>query len=247
MVKISNKAEDVVQKTRKYGLNHNIPAAHFSRFWGDIEPPARISESRIFHDFSIGSFSYISGGFFYHTHIGRYCSLSNGLHIGQGNHPTDWLSTHPFQYQNLKFDVGDGYNEREEYIRDAATADNSKVQKPTKTKIGNDVWVSHGVFVKNGVSIGDGAILGARAVVTKDVPPYAIVVGNPARVVKLRFPEETIQRLLELRWWKYAPWQIRDVDFSSIDKAMDDLERKISSGMAPYTPETIVITRAANK
>lgn len=106
MVKIFNRAPTASQDVKKYGLNHNIEPSTFSRFWGQIEPPVRIAESRVFHDFSIGAFSYISGGFFYHTHIGRYCSLSNGLHIGQGDHPTDWLSTHPFQYQDLKFDVG---------------------------------------------------------------------------------------------------------------------------------------------
>ncbi len=243
MVRISNKSEAVVPETRKYGLNHNLPAAQFGRFWGTIEPPVRIAESQIFHDFSIGAFSYISGGFFYHTHIGRYCSFSNGLHIGQGNHPTDWLSTHPFQYQPLKFDVGPGFADRETYYADLATADNTKVQKPVPTHIGNDVWLAHGVFVRNGVRIGDGAIIGARAVVTKDVPPYSIVVGNPGKVIKLRFPEETVARLLNLRWWRFAPWQLRDLDFANIDKALDQLEAKIEAGLQPYEPEAIILTR----
>ena len=232
-----------MQKTREYGLNHNIPAAHFGRFWGSIEPPVRIAESRIYHDFSIGAFSYLSGGFFYPTHIGRYCSLSNGLHIGQGNHPVDWLSTHPFQYQSLKFDVGVGFAERDLYYEDLVKADNTKVTKPGRTVIGNDVWIAHGVFIKNGVTVGDGAVIGARAVIVNDVPPYSIVVGNPGKIVRERFSEETVKRLLALQWWRFAPWQIRDLDFSEVNKALDQLERKLEAGLEPYAPELLNLTR----
>jgi acetyltransferase-like isoleucine patch superfamily enzyme len=242
-MKLHNKSGNIVSETKKYGLNHSLPAAHFARFWGDIEPPARLAEARIFHDFSIGSFSYITGGFFYHTHIGRYSSLSNGLHIGQGNHPVDWLSTHPFQYQGLKFDVGEGFADRERYYDDLVTADNSKVQKPVRTVIGNDVWIAHGVYVRNGVTIGDGAVIGSRAVVTKDVPPYAIVVGNPGRIIRLRFSDDIVERLLKVKWWNYAPWQLRDVEFSNIELALDQLEKKIQAGMEPYKPEVITLVR----
>ncbi len=70
------------------------------------------------------------------------------------------------------------------------------------TEIGPDVWIGQGAFIKAGVTIGAGAIIGARATVLRDVPPYGIVVGTPGRVLRLRFPEATVERLLALRWWR---------------------------------------------
>lgn len=72
-----------------------------------------------------------------------------------------------------------------------------------KTKIGNDVWIGNGAIVINGITVGDGAIIGAGAVVTKDIPPYSVVVGVPARVIKMRFDAHTIERLLKISWWNW--------------------------------------------
>lgn len=239
----SNKAGDIAQKLTRYGVHHNLAANVIDRFWGSIETPVRISECRIFHDFSIGAFSYLSGGFFYHSHIGRYCSLASDLHVGQGNHPVDWLSTHPFQYQKLKYSVGSGYADRDVYYADVDKADNSTVTKPVKTIIGNDVWVGYGAYIRNGVTIGDGAVIGARSVVTKDVPPYAIVVGHPARVVKYRFDEDICARLLQSRWWRFAPWQLRAVSFDNITTAIEQVEDMIAAGTPDHAADTITLKR----
>nr|WP_314582327.1 CatB-related O-acetyltransferase [uncultured Pseudomonas sp.] len=233
-------------RIKQVGVNHNLSSADMLRFYGAIEAPVRISETRIFHDFSIGAFSYVSGGFLYHTHIGRYCSLSNGLHIGQGNHPTDWLSTHPFQYQKLKFQVGEEFPDKEIYERDIERTNPnliSSVPKPQRTTIGNDVWIGHGAFLVNGITIGDGCIIGAHSVVTKDIAPYSIVVGNPARTIKKRFSDEIIVMLLDLKWWNYAPWQLRHIEFDNIERAILQLSELKAMNVEHYEATTININR----
>ncbi|MEO1554813.1 MAG: CatB-related O-acetyltransferase [Pseudomonadota bacterium] len=241
--KIHNKKPDAIKELTTYGVHHNLSDKVVSRFYGTIETPVRISECRIFHDFSIGAFTYLSGGFFYHTHIGRYGSFANGLHIGQGNHPIDWLSTHPFQYQPMKYAVGAGFRDRDIYFEDADKADNSIVTKPERTTIGHDVWIGYGAYIRNGVTIGDGAVIGARSIVTKDVPPYAVVVGHPAKVVKYRFDEKIIGRLMAVKWWRFAPWQLRDFDFSKIETIVGQLEDFVATSPEEYVPGQIDLHR----
>ncbi|WP_370976719.1 CatB-related O-acetyltransferase [Enterobacter roggenkampii] len=89
--------------------------------------------------------------------------------------------------------------------------------------IGNDVWIGDGAFIKNGVTIGDGAIIGAKAVVTKNIPPYAIVAGIPAEVIGYRFDEKTICSLLESKWWNLPDDTIRQIPFDDIEKAVEFL------------------------
>jgi chloramphenicol O-acetyltransferase type B len=243
-MEVANKSATAVNILREFGVNHNLAPKDIARFWGEVEPPARIAETRIFHDFSMGAFSYVSGGFLYHTHIGRYSSLSNGLHIGQGNHPVDWLSTHPFQYQGGIFDLREGFEFKNAYDADRqAYVKNAILQRPEPTRIGNDCWIAHGVYIKNGVTIGDGAVVGARSVVTKDIPPYAIAVGSPARVLKYRFDELLVERLLRLKWWSYAPWQIRGLELSNPSRALDGLEKLIDDGLEEYKPLKLVLKR----
>lgn len=243
-INILNSDESAINILKSYGVNHNLSAKVISRFWGNIEPPVRISESRIFHDFSIGAFSYISGGFFYHTHVGRYCSLANQLHIGQSNHPTDWLSTHPFQYQSGLFELREDFEFKEEYDADRNMhIKNADLPRPKPTRIGNDCWIATGVYIKNGITIGDGAVIGARSVVTKDIPPYSIAVGSPARVIRYRFDDNLINNLLKIKWWQFAPWQLRGIDFSKPAHAIEQLESLISNGIKPYKPNVITIKR----
>lgn len=117
--------------------------------------------------------------------IGSYCSISWHVTIGADGHPTERVSGHAAFFQK-RFGIVD--------------CDSSKGEVP-RTSIGNDVLIGCGVIIKAGVSIGDGVIVGSGSVVVKDVPPYAIVVGNPAYVLRYRFNNETIRLLQELEWW----------------------------------------------
>jgi len=120
--------------------------------------------------------------------IGSFVSIGHGVEIFLGgNHRTDWLSTYPFR---IVFDLPGAYE-------DGLPATKGKVV------IGNDVWIGKGVTVLSGVCIGDGAVVGAYALVAKDVQPYAIVVGNPAREVRRRFDAEKVNRLAKLAWWDW--------------------------------------------
>ena len=121
------------------------------------------------------------------TRIGKYCSIASNVFIGGAEHPIDWIGTSPVFYKG----------------RDSIRLKLSEYERPKEkvTHIGNDVWIGYRACIKAGVSVGDGAIIGMGAIVTKDVPPYAIVAGNPAKVIRYRFSEELIESLLKSQWW----------------------------------------------
>ncbi len=141
---------------------------------------------------SYGDFQVLNWGEGATLRIGAFCSIASGVQIFLGgDHRTDWVTTYPF---NILWEAGKG------------------IKGHPKTKgdviIGNDVWIGVEAVILSGVRIGDGAVIGARAVVTKDVPPYAIVAGNPSVVVRKRFGEEIIQRLLSVKWWEWEEMRI---------------------------------------
>lgn len=137
--------------------------------------------------------------------IGRYCSIADNLQfIVKGTHMINWVTTYPFQeiwgidvplyeINGIKGRAGDP-------IVDGL---NSPIT------IGNDVWIASNVKIKQGVTIGDGAILATECFVTKDVPPYAVVGGNPAKIIKYRFTEEQINELLQIRWWNWNDEEVK--------------------------------------
>lgn len=212
-----------------------------------LEPPVRISQGNMHYSSSLGAFSYLTTGNIFNTDIGRYCSIAKNVNIGQGNHPMNWLSTSPFQYEpNFKFNVGDNFKGGKRYARYKAKDKNrnkalKSIRKP-KTIIGNDVWIGYGAIVNAGVQVGDGAILAAGSVVTKDVPPYAIVGGNPAKLIRYRFEPQIIEELLRLKWWQYAPWQLTGINFNNIEEAIAELKlKKATYSILPFKPKTIEV------
>lgn len=134
--------------------------------------------------------------------IGKYCSIADNLQfICKGQHMPNWVTTYPFneiwgidiplyEVNGIKGKVGDPI-----------------ISSPIT--IGNDVWVTSNVKIKQGVTIGDGAVLATECFVTKDVPPYAIVGGNPAKIIKYRFSEPQIKELLEIKWWNWEDEEVR--------------------------------------
>lgn len=154
-----------------------------------ISPTASVASGCNVISTEIGRYSYCS----YDTclvscSIGNFCSISDHVYIGGAEHPMDWGSTSPV-FENV------GHTDLKKRFAKL------NLPKARETIIGNDVWIAHGAIIKAGVSIGNGAVVGAGAVVTKDVPPYAIVGGCPAKVIKYRFDEETINMLIESKWW----------------------------------------------
>ncbi|MDE2319262.1 MAG: CatB-related O-acetyltransferase [Rhodospirillales bacterium] len=122
-------------------------------------------------------------------HIGNYCSIAEEVLIFPGgNHRSDWITTYPFSHIN-------GW-EAAHHIKGHPSTRGDIV-------IENDVWIGYGSLILSGVTIGDGAVIGARSVISQSVPPYAIVAGNPARLVRYRFPKKEIKRLLEIQWWNW--------------------------------------------
>ncbi|MBC9207038.1 CatB-related O-acetyltransferase [Roseomonas aerophila] len=160
--------------------------------------------------------------------IGRYCSLATGVEIGDGDHPVDWLSTHPFQY-------GEAWVANR-WSKLAEPPPHPRPPLKPRTLIGNDVWMGTNAIVMRGVHIGHGAIVAAGAVVTKDVPPYAIVGGVPARVIRYRFDRATIVALLRLRWWDYTADSLAGVAFQDVATAIRQVEERQASGVLEVIP-----------
>jgi acetyltransferase-like isoleucine patch superfamily enzyme len=194
---------------------------------------------------SIGGFSYIGGGtatvIKRTSRIGRFCAIAGNVNIGPVEHPPHFLSTHMLFEGGMAshWPVVSGYYERNEaHVRNAAlTLRRQQEQHLGLCEIGNDVWIGEGAFLRRGVKVGDGAIIGARSVVTRDVPPYAVVAGSPAKVLRLRFDPAIVAELLSLKWWDYGLSALEGVDVTDIDQAVATLRENIASGRAePYRP-----------
>ncbi|MBV1788362.1 CatB-related O-acetyltransferase [Marinobacterium sp. D7] len=170
-----------------------------------LEAPAKLGSVQVLKEapelIRIGAHSYIrSGELHFVTEIGRFCSFGRQVTIGQDGrgHPLDWAST------SHELCVSHRPN-------------------PGLTRIGHDVWIGDGAVVMAGVSIGTGAIIARNAVVTKDVPPYQIVGGNPARPIRPRFGSELSEALLNSAWWQYPLTELRALDYEHPQRFLEQL------------------------
>ncbi len=154
--------------------------------------------------------------FFARGRMGAYCAIGARTAINPFNHPLSWLSMHEFQYHPKAYDWVPEYRE---FSRLERTPDMFET-----CTIGNDVWMGHNVNVLAGVSIGDGAVVAAGSVVTKDVPPYAVVAGAPAQIRKYRFEDKVIERLLQVRWWDFELSELSGLNFRDLGSCLPRLE-----------------------
>lgn len=185
---------------------------------------------------SVGRFSIISNskiGFgtyigksvvFINARIGSYCSIANDIKVNSGQHPTEkFVSTSPAFFSPLNNPINKlslSYIKETKFLEQRFTKDHYSIE------IGNDVWIGNDARFIEGIVISDGAIVASGSLVTKDVPPYSIVAGVPARVIKYRFNKEEIEYLLRLKWWnKGEKWIIDHAEYFDNIKTLMEITK----------------------
>ena len=180
---------------------------------------------KVYHS-SLGDYSYLGGGSsLVYARVGKFCSIAGDVKIGMGTHTLHYLSTSPIF--------------TEKHNGTGASWVDSVVDNPfLPVVVGNDVWIGERAMVLGGVTVGDGAIIGAGAIVTKDVPPFSIVAGVPARVIRDRFPESVKEAVLETGWWDLPEEELKENIGLFQEPVGDDfLDRFHRSSWVRHDPE----------
>lgn len=180
------------QRLKKQFKNRKLSFLAFYDNQTNISEKTRIQRFVVLRKCTLGNYSYIGyKSNIYHAEIGKFCSISKEVCIGLPSHPINFLSTSPIFVNRIN---GTGYSWTNQDLFDPM---------PKKVMIGHDVWIGMKSTIMGGVHVGNGAVIAAHSVVTRDVPPYAIVGGVPAKIIKYRFSEGIIARLLQSEWWNH--------------------------------------------
>jgi acetyltransferase-like isoleucine patch superfamily enzyme len=180
----------------------------------------------------MGAFSYSHSYLPTHASIGRYCSFGAALFWIGGEHPAGWATTSPFTY-------GEPLEATRAYFAERRLEQRTRPWsvKPWGAEIGHDVWIGDDVAMGQFVRIGHGAVIGARSLVLKDVPPYAVMGGQPARLIRYRFPEPLIERMLALEWWRYTPDVLQEASIDQPERFVEELPQIVERmGARPINP-----------
>ncbi|MCU0907024.1 MAG: chloramphenicol acetyltransferase [Rhodobacteraceae bacterium] len=188
------------------GLNADGPLIHPGCKIGnsDFGPWTEVGEDSVILNSTFGAYSYCTRLCdIANTTVGKFANIASMVRIGPTDHPMTRASLHHFLYRSAEY-----------WPDEAPDADFFAARAARRTVIGHDTWIGHGAVVKPEVTVGNGAVIGSGSVVTKDVPAYTIAAGNPAKVIRRRFPEEVGQAMDRLAWW--------DWDHETLRKALPD-------------------------
>lgn len=213
-------------KARWFNRNKKVRIGFLAR----ILPPSYFEGHNKVGKFSIfqgnmGMYSYVGDYSVVLGEVGRYTSIADRVHVIAGRHPlrAPFVSTHPAFYA-LKSAVGKTFVDKQLFDEYAYANNPTTTSETGKTVIiGNDCWIGEGASIISGISVSDGAVILANATVTKDVPPYAIVAGTPAKIIDYRYDEKTIAELLKIQWWNKEEQVLKDKAFlfSDIEKFLN--------------------------
>lgn len=175
-----------------------------------------VGPGNVFEDVSLGDWSYTGQHcILQNVEVGKFANIAAMVRIGPTNHPVDRPTLHHITYRRRMYGLAE--RDDEELFRR---------RRERVARIGHDTWIGHGAIVMPGVSMGDGSVLGSGAVLTRDLPPYAIAVGVPARVLRPRFDPETAAALAEIAWW--------DWDYERIKRHLEALSGDTAAFVAAY-------------
>jgi virginiamycin A acetyltransferase len=241
----------MAESFQDYGLQVDVTPSFKALCY---EGPVNLtSENQFSGECFVGAFSYIQHKCeLTNTWIGRFCSISSWVCAGPGQHHIHALSSHPFVSDPTgsiaRLGQFDAYRRILAPRPISVPEETARRQSAPNITIGNDVWIGMRAIIMGGITVGDGAVVAAGAVVTKDVAPYSIVAGVPAREIKKRFEPGIIQKLLQLRWWDYDMAQVvNEVDLGKVEQVIEFMNARIKAGsLAKFTPQTYLARRTGS-